>query len=30
MGEQVIRLYRSEGGGSIIEPLVVETEPQWL
>lgn len=30
VGKQVIRLYRSEGGGSIIEPLVVETEPQWL
>ena len=29
MGKQVIRLYRSEGGGSKIEPLVVETEPQW-
>ena len=29
MGKPVIRLYRSEGGGSIIEPLVVETEPQW-
>ena len=29
MGKQVIRLYRLEGGGSRIEPRVVETEPQW-